>query len=221
MDATHNDSVVPFSCFKPIIDLEVLAASPIDPLLDDPNASADGVDIALGMSPADIFRDDSGDCEMEVESLQTLRRPINEQQQPPLLAVLDSCKERREASSAQDESSRRVISPYPFSHRSKEESEGLEQLTNAFDWSLETAHYNTGCSVDKRCEKVVPVFIDYSQFFNFGEVEIDQVMNSCDDFSLSSIEANSLSDDFCLSTISEDPASFWEEGMASVVSNRS
>jgi hypothetical protein len=197
----------PTYSFKPI---ELELASPIDPSLD-PNTSGDSIDIGLCMSPGEIFRgSDEGDIMFNDAALPFVRRanPIYDQQSS---AGVDS---EEEEEYMEDETCRRVISPYPFSHTSKEEIEELEQLTNAFDWNLQGAQNDNsrGCH-----EKKFSIEVDYSRFFQHGVAVGDQVMDEYDDFSLSSHEANSLSEDLCLGSISEDPASFWEEGIVPIL----
>ena len=201
--------IAPLHSFKPI-DLEL--AAPIDRLFEiDPDSSSDSVDIGRGvLTPIDIFRDNSMDGDSIVDEdmggLPYVRRanPINEQQS----ATIDESDEDDDTMEAVDLPHFRVISPYPFSHTSKEEMEDREQLTSILEWTLE---------VRPKCH------VDYSSFFELGDAaNHDQVMSDeCDDFSLSSHEANSLSQDGFLGSISEDPASFWEEGVGPIMSDRS
>ena len=203
--------IAPLLSFKPI-DLE--PAAPIDHLLDiDPDSSSDSIDIGRGvMTPIDIFRDNSMDGDSIVDEdmggLPYVRRanPINEQQSATIDDESDLDDDTMETL---DLPQFRVISPYPFSHTSKEEMEDREQLTRILEWSLE---------VRPKCH------VDYSGFFALDDAanNYDQVMSDeCDDFSLSSHEANSLSQDGFLGSISEDPASFWEEGVGPAMSDRS
>jgi hypothetical protein len=201
--------IAPLHSFKPI-DLE--PGAPIDRLFQiDPDSSSDSLEIGRGvLTPIDIFRDNSMDGESIVDEdmggLPHVRRanPINEQQS----ATIDESDEDDDTMEAVDLPYFRVISPYPFSHTSKEEMEDREQLTNILEWSLD---------IRPKCH------VDYSSFFELGDAaNSDQVMSDeCDDFSLSSHEANSLSQDGFLGSISEDPASFWEEGVGPIMSDRS
>jgi hypothetical protein len=199
--------IAPLHCFKPI-DVEPSEAT--DRYLEiDPDSSCDSIDIGRGvLTPIDIFRDNSMDSDSIVEEdfggLQYVRRanPINEQQS----ATMDD-----ESDFDDDlmETQFRVISPYPFSHTSAEEMEDREQLTSILEWSLE---------VRPKCH------VDYSGFFALDNEarNNDQFMSEeCDDFSLSSHEANSLSQDGFLGSISEDPASFWEGCVGPEMSDRS
>ena len=201
--------IAPLHSFKPI-DLE--PAAPIDRLLEiDPDSSSDSIDIGRGvMTPIDIFRDNSMDGDSIVdEDMPYVRRanPINEQHSA---TTIDDESDLDDDTMETGELPHfRVISPYPFSHTSKEEMEDREQLTSILEWSLE---------VRPKCH------VDYSGFFGLSDTanDNDQVMSDeCDDFSLSSHEANSLSQDGFLGSISEDPASFWEDGVGPVMSDRS
>jgi hypothetical protein len=201
--------IAPIYSFKPI-DLD--HGSPADPLLD-PNLSSDSLDIEPGMSPTEIFRESGeGDCMVEDASLLFVQRanPIDEQQS-------GAAGEDDDDEDMEEGSCCRVISPYPFSHTSKEEIEEREQLTSVFDWNLQAADSENTAA---RHEKKFSIQVDYSRFFELGEAVNDQAMDDCDDFSLSSHEANSLSEDLCLASISEDPASFWEDGVGPIVSDR-
>jgi hypothetical protein len=214
--------IAPLYSFKPI-ELEP-AVVPIDRLFEiDPDSSSDSLDIGRGiLSPIDIFRDSSMDGDSVVDEdmggLPYVRRanPIDEQ---PSATVDDESELDDDDDDGayvngemdtRGEPYYRVISPYPFSHTSKEEIEDREQLTSVLEWSLE---------VRPKCH------VDYSSFFELGETantNNDQIMSDdCDDFSLSSHEANSLSEDNFLGSISEDPASFWEDGVGPVMSDRS
>lgn len=207
-----SETIAPTYTFK-TIDFEL--ASPIDPLLD-PNSSSESLEIGLGMSPNEIFREsgDSANIMNEVASLSLVRRanPLNDRE---IVAAAEYDDEEEDM--VEDGNYYRVISPYPFSHASKEEIEEREQLTNAFDWDLQTAHNE---KTSGRHEKKFSIQVDYSRFFELGEGVYDQAMDDCDDFSLSSQEANSLSEDLCLASISEDPASFWEEGVGPIMTFR-
>jgi hypothetical protein len=182
-----NTGVSSFASFKPI---EMVLASPIDPLMD---SSCDTVDTSLELS-AEMFYDpcvlEGSEMNSEGDS-QTGRRPISEHQ---------------ETDDFLEDHHRRVISPYPFSHTSQQEVEELEQLTNSCDWSLQKVRTEKGSAWGG---KKISILVDYTRFLEFGGMAVDQVMD--DDFSISSREAHSLSDDFCLSSISDNPASFWEE----------
>jgi len=117
---------------------------------------------------------------------------------------------------ALEESPSRVISPYPFSHTSQEEMEDREKLTTnatALGWSLHGDEENEDDDMNKNSENKA-FEVDYSHFFERESVvPIDQedAVMECDDFSLST--AHSLEDDLSLGGISNDPASFWEEGV--------
>ena len=166
---------------------------PID--LDISSSSSESFD-AEPVSPNTIFRyfgeGDNNDC-------QSLRRanPIKEHSSG------------EEDMMGLEPSESRVISPYPFSHQpSREELEEREQLTSAFGWKLHprVEEYQE----DERQHH----YVDYSLYFpTSNEQEME-----CDDFSISSNEASSLSDD--LETISKDPASFWEDGIEPVSTDR-
>jgi hypothetical protein len=212
--------IAPLYSFKPI---EQGPTAPIDPLIDiDPDSSCDSLDICPGMlSPTDIFRDSiDGESVMDEDmgELPYVRRanPINEQQS----ATIDDESDLDDGDDDEIGSSSyfRVISPYPFSHTSEEEIEDRKQLNSVLEWRIKLNHNDKSSSrFGQKCH------VDYSSFFELSEnINNDQVMaDECDDFSLSSHEANSLSEDGFLGSISEDPASFWEEGVGPIMSDRS
>jgi hypothetical protein len=213
--------IAPQYSFKPI---EPEPVPPIDPLQLDTNSSCDSLDIGQGMlSPIDIFRDsiDGGESVVGDEDMGGFVRranPINEQQSTTVA-------EEEEESDIDDEEMEmaaspcfRVISPYPYSHASKEEIEEREQLANVpLEWNLEMGihHFSSAEPGEKW-------YVDYTSFFELNShVNNDQVMaEDCEDFSLSSHEANTLSEDNFLGSISEDPASFWGDD-GPVMSDRS
>ena len=94
--------------------------------------------------------------------------------------------------------------------------EDREKLTtNALGWSLHGDEENEDDDDDMNKNSENKAFeVDYSHFFEQESVvpldQEDAVME-CDDFSLST--ARSLEDDLSLGGISNDPASFWEEGV--------
>lgn len=190
--------------FKPI-DLD--PAYPVDLMLD-AVSSSDSLDIGPGMAPTEIFRESGDGVNIHAESSLPRFRRANPIDQRKVAAG--------EGEDMEECSYCRVISPYPFSHTSKEEIEEREQLTNAFDWTLETEP-NDNCGMLNGWDTKCAVQVDYSRFFELLEAVNDQVMDECDDFSLSSHEANSLSDDLFFS---DNPASFWEEGSGPILSNR-
>lgn len=107
--------------------------------------------------------------------------------------------------SAEDEleSSCRVISPYPFSHTSKEEMDDREQLAGAFDWALPSDETQPSDGGEARIFEM-----DYARFFDIDCMDVDGSTNAdSDDFSVES----SVSIDLCLSET--DPTTFWDVGV--------
>ena len=143
----------PLYSFKPI-DLE-----PMDRELDiDPDSSSDSTDIGHGiLTPIDIFRENSMDGDSIIDEdmggLPFVRRanPINELHSATIDDESDLDDETMETG---DLPYFRVISPYPFSHTSKEEVEDREQLTCLLEWSL---------------EKRPKCHVEYSSFFELGD----------------------------------------------------
>lgn len=114
---------------------------------------------------------------------------------------------------AMDDSSacRVVISPYPFSHASREEITEREQLSNTLSWTL--ASSNIARELKTKTANTTSLQADCSIFFGqAGAATDDVVMGDCDDFSVSIEDTESLSRDLGL----EDPASFWEEGASTI-----
>jgi hypothetical protein len=106
--------------------------------------------------------------------------------------------------------SMRVISPYPFFHASQQEVEERQQLKT---WSMPTEE-TIDASTTREHSLNNNKRIDYSLFFQSGVNQVASGGMDCDDFSISSHEAESIEDDlWCFEKISGDPAAFWEEGM--------
>jgi hypothetical protein len=119
--------------------------------------------------------------------------------------------------------SSRVISPYPFFRpRSREADQDL-LATGGMGWSTNQATTNNASlmmeeTIDpSETQEQADRPIDYSLFFPSEIGDGNQAGGmDCDDFSISSHEAESIQDDdllLCFEKISGDPASFWEEGM--------
>jgi hypothetical protein len=103
------------------------------------------------------------------------------------------------------ESSIRVISPYPFSHTSQEEIEDREHLAGAFDWALQSDHDI------QQPDLAVRVFeMDYAQFFEMNDMDVDSTTTPTDDTDDFSVASN-VSYDLCLDNT--DPTSFWNAGI--------
>jgi len=184
-----NSKMIAHFMFKPI-DMESVSYN-----------SSDNLFNAQPVSPTEIFRE-MALAEEKVDHISntshcllSVRRanPIN-------------------SSECDDEMCSRVISP--FSHTaSMEELEEREQLGETLDWAVQLEG-NESMMAKGGGGDMQQCLVDYSRFFDPQTLANNMdVMDCCDDFSLSSHEANSLSEDFCLETISEDPASFWEEGI--------
>jgi hypothetical protein len=122
----------------------------------------------------------------------------------------------------------RVISPYLFLHATQGELEERHQLSGgSMTWSgMPTEEIVDDSTTEEHHHhqqlqhESIPR-IDYSSFFQSVANANVNVNGSaagimdCDDFSISSHEAESIDDDFlCFEKISGDPAAFWEEGMA-------
>jgi hypothetical protein len=116
----------------------------------------------------------------------------------------------------------RVISPYLFLHATQGELEERQQLSGeAMTWSgMPTEEIVDASTTEEHCQhkhhhESIPR-IDYSSFFQSVanvNASASGIMD-CDDFSISSHEAESIDDDFlCFEKITGDPAAFWEEGM--------
>jgi hypothetical protein len=108
----------------------------------------------------------------------------------------------------------RVISPYPFSHTSREEISERELLSDALltlgsPKKKDDHRIMTGNKINAAIE------VDYSSFFGRTSDENDVAMEECDDFSVSIQDADTISKDLGLG----DPASFWEDGACSIPSS--
>lgn len=179
MDSERVDIAPAFS-FKPVDDdVSSIASSQDDDSLLNP-----------GQSPSmDIFRPGRDTTS------------IDEKQRSSATASDNDNDEAMDDASA----ARRVISPYPFSHASREEIAEREQLTNDLSWTLTTDNFT--------CITKQLIAADYDYKCIFGKLA-DAVMNEgcCDEFSVSTHDADSLSGDLDL----RNPASFWEEGASTI-----
>lgn len=175
----ENKNVSPMAIFRDV----VVGASSNNNVVDDHDTSL-SAPLVMRANPINERRMDDAD-EDDVDA-------INYRE----LFISDSSASRESSSSS---SSSRVISPYPFPQPSQEDMDEREQL-----WKLQPAATIGGYPLRGHAEQHMP--IDYAPYFAFasgsGEME-------CDDFSASSRDANSLSDED-LEDISGDPASFWE-----------
>jgi len=184
--------IAPTFSFKPIDDGDdssVLSVSSSHHHHDDEN-----INFLLGPSlSADIFRAGRDSTPGAVEKQ---RLPCNDE------AMDDDASAHRV-----------VISPYPFSHASREEITEREQLSNALSWTL--ASSNISPEVKNKTATTASLQVDCSYFYGQAGAETDAVMEDCDDFSVSIADAESLSRDLGLG----DPASFWEEGASTIPSS--
>jgi hypothetical protein len=115
--------------------------------------------------------------------------------------------------------SRVVISPYPFFLATPREIEERHELNGeAMPWSMPTEEIvDASTTQEHHHQHESNRRIDYSLFFQSGanmNANASGAGMECDDFSISSHEAESIEDDlWCFEKISGDPAAFWEEGM--------
>jgi hypothetical protein len=176
------------------MNIELAPSFSFKPIGVEPSSFSDILDAQP--SPTEIFREsamamaDNNDC---------TPRPL------PGVYRANPVQSQENMEETEDEVGSRVISP--FSHTaSVEEIEEREQLTTSLDWTTRLD--------GNEAFKGEHYIVNFSRFFDPNTLanNID-VMDCCDDFSLSSHEANDLSEDPCLETISKDPASFWEEGI--------
>jgi hypothetical protein len=154
------------------------------------------------ISPLAIFRESTDDID-QAPPLPEVQRanPISDP------SSMSSSSEEDLVPLSVDDGCRVVVSPYPFSHTSQEEIEEREQLW-AGSWTSDMPATEL---VQNEYSKFL-FQVDYARFFERTGCQ-GEVMD-CDDFSLSSKEAHSISpEDLC---ISEDPESFWERGVEDV-----
>ena len=109
----------------------------------------------------------------------------------------------------------RVISPYPFSHTSREEISERELLRDALRLTLGSPQNKDDQRMTTGNKMNAVIQVDYSSFFGRCSDENDVAMEECDDFSVSIQDADTISKDLGL----EDPASFWEDGASAIPSS--
>jgi hypothetical protein len=176
--------------------LELSSNLSFKPIEFETSSSCDSFD-AHPVSPIEIFRDqilmDDENADMADGHLLSVRRAN------PIGASRESFEGNGEGIE------HNLITPFPFSPcPSKEELEERDMLTTSLGWEPRLEVVLKG----DRGEQTM-VQVDFSRFFDLhNSIEIME----CDDFSLSTQDANSISDD--LGNISKDPASFWEESFA-------
>jgi hypothetical protein len=153
-------------------------------------------DIGCGGTSNNAVVDDQEDISLSAPALIVRRaNPILERR----MDDDDDDDDVSEANIQYRELSTGVISPYPFPQPSQEDMDEKEQL-----WKLQPTATIGGYPLGGGDNEP----IDYAPYFAFAAASGSGEME-CDDFSVSSCEANSLSDED-LEDISGDPASFWE-----------
>ena len=183
-----------------------LSFKPIDSF--EQSSSCDSLDTTgttNAVSPTEIFRYSEimdEDTEMAKENILSVRRanPIGLSRDYNAMNNTNA-----NAAITADNNNSHLISPFPFSPTaSKEELEERDMLTTSLGWDSRVEPLE-----GERGQPMVQ--LDFSRFFEPVHMDTSVEIMDCDDFSLSSHDANSLSQD--LETISKDPASFWEGGI--------
>jgi hypothetical protein len=165
---------------------ELFSNASFKPIDLDPWASTDFS--GESVSPNTIFRYAlNGDEEQCMTAASFLQRanPIEENRDEDMMLDVDT-------------QNRHIISPFPIIADEREQSVGL------------SLHYRMEEAMDP-C-----VLVDYSHFFDYQTMHANNVtamLDDCDDFSISSQEASTISDDLGLESFSNNPASFWEDGL--------
>jgi hypothetical protein len=156
------------------------------------------------LSPDAIFRD-TGIASQDPDGSQSMQRakPIVDAE----LVVMDEM----------DQNTSRVISPHFSSHAAGEEDmdmtgEPEQLLLNPIPWPEQQVDVEKQHSSDNN--KVI-LHAGFSHLFQPRHCT-DRVMQCDDDFSLS--DNSTLSEDFCLDSISEDPDAFWGNDNAAPLS---
>lgn len=149
----------------------------------------------------DFDSSSSGDSYDSPETMPTIFRYMEEGEEEASIQASAFLKRANPINEHRDEEMSeacRPISPYLFMPTLRDDTETLARDAD-----------DEPCRLDFQIEDVP---VDYSRFF-VGQ-ETRSVME-CDDFSISS---NSISDDLCLEEVSNNPSSFWEEGIDVVAS---
>lgn len=159
---------------------------------------------AVPVSPAVIFRE-STDIEFSNDN-SGLSVPSVLRANPIRERSIDMVEEEDD-----DDYDGRVISPYPYRPDEIEEHEEHRQLATSLRWKKREAGEDYQTEQEEGHSSVMP---DYSRFFELEPYSQHQrVMEIChddDDFSISSHEANSITEDFSFGGIAQDANSFWE-----------
>lgn len=194
------------------------------------SGSSDSFGGSVAGSPPAIFRDaaeglhhaydNNNNDPMSVSPLQlALANPIYEQRGN---GQFDFDVDADQADAVQASShGTRVISPFPFLHATQGELEERQQLScEGMTWSgMPTEEIVDASTTEEhhQYQHESNPRINYSLFFqSVANANVNASATGimdCDDFSISSHEAESIDDDLCFEKISGDPASFWEEGM--------
>ena len=195
--------------------IELAPSSSFKPIDFEPSSSCDSFDVPVtnAVSPTEIFRYTAvmdEDTEMAKENILSVRRanPIGvsrDYNSMDQARTAQTTNASAAPSTTNTTNSHHWISPLPFSPTaSKEELEERDMLTTSLGWDSRVEPLEGGNGQPT-------VQLDFSRFFEPAALDSTAEIMDCDDFSLSSHDANSLSQD--LETISKDPASFWEGSM--------
>lgn len=181
--------------FKPIVDLGL-----------DPSSSCNSDSFLQGeepISPTNIFRDATEMIQndpMSVSPLQ-LANPVYEKS-----AGSDNNDSLSIDALLSSSHNSRVISPYPFFRPSQRELQERDELACSA-WSMPEGTIDASETMEQGERP-----IDYSLFFPCAPTAAGPAVGmECDDFSISSHEAESIEDDLCFEKIAGD--SFWDEGI--------
>jgi len=179
------------------------------------SSSEDSYDPPSASSPSLIFR----------ENLEVDNAPRNAAAPavPFLVRRANPIKERSSGSIGDDdEYPSRVISPHPFDPEAgqRQDHDGLTSSVSREWTAVVDGPVRGGGSLKRaRDDAEVSMEPDYSRFFEFhpsapsSPRELGVGGMECDDFSISSYEADSLSENFSFGGISRDPSHFWDEAI--------
>jgi hypothetical protein len=177
---------------------ELFSFASFKPIDLDPSTSTDFSGETV--SPNTIFRyalnGDEDQCMPDASFLQRAN-PIVEGRDEDMMAESGMQQQQQQQQQYQHMYHRHIVSPLPLC---------VDERDQAVSFSLS---YRMEETVDPS------VTVDYSQYFAHQTMQINNtaVLLDCDDFSISSQEASTISDDLGLESFSDNPASFWEDGL--------
>lgn len=183
------------------------------------------IDLApqFSFKPIEMVDGSGSDCSVVEEDVDRIFGNVDSETEPstPTVRTANSSPpvhKEQSVNNGKGRTTSQIISPYPYNY------DHAAPCNSSTTKEMETGNESTNTMpLPTVTEPPKPAFyVDYTRFFfeSLGEehgepLRIDESMD-CDDFSVTSREANSIADD--LEHFSENPASFWERASPTEIS---